>query len=202
MGKPINLNANGSMDARSAPDQVQTGDLRYIQNVRMSTKGRRCRVSGFDKLLTAETYNNADLHDQLLTVTGFESRLPVTFLFEATSTRKATKLIAGTSQGLYALNAATKNWKVLADIYGTDDTRWRAAQLQDAVIFSNNLDALVYWQFDQSITEEDDQSVAPIPDLQDEIEITKAGTVVSWRGHIFLMNVVVSGTVKSNGVFW
>jgi hypothetical protein len=202
MPKAIDINNAGSMDARSAPDAIQLGDLRYIQNFRMPVKGRRCRTPGFSKLLTAATYNNADLHDQLQGITGFDDRLPITFLFEAISTRKATKLIAGTSKALYALNNSTKNWKVISDNFGTTSTRWRAAQLADAVIFSNNADALVYWQFDQGITEDGDQSVAPIPDLRDNIEITKAGVVVGWRGHIFLMNVVISGAVKSNGIFW
>lgn len=202
MPKAIDFNANGSMDARSMPDAVQLGDYRYAKNVRMAFKGKKCRAAGFDKLLTRETYNNQDLHDQLLSITSLAARLPVTFLFEATSTRKSSKLIAGTSQALFALNNSTGNWKVLADIYGNSTTRWRAASLEDAVIFSNNHDALVYWQFDQGVTEEEDQSVAPIPILQDTIELTKAGVVVGWRGHIFLMNVTVTGTVFGNGIYW
>jgi hypothetical protein len=202
MPKAIDINNSGSMDARSAPDQIQTGDLRYIKNFRMPVKGRRCRTPGFSKLLTQGSYNNQDLHDQLLSISGQASRAPVTFLFEAVSTRKATKLLAGTSNVLFALNTSTGNWKILADQYGTSATRWRAAQLQDTVVLSNNADFIGYWMFDQGITEESDQSVAAIPDLRDNIEITKAGVVVGWRGHIFLMNVVISGSVKSNSIFW
>jgi hypothetical protein len=202
MPKAIDFKPSGSMDARSSADELQLSEFRYKKNVRLSTKNKLCRAPGFDKLMTRATYNNQDLHDQLLSITGLDTRLPVTFLFEAVSTRKATKLLAGTSRAVYAQNVSTGNWKVIADIYGTDNTRWRAAQLQDAVILSNNFDALVYWQFDQGITEDEDQSVAPIPDLRDNIELTKAGVVVSWKSHIFLMNVVVSGAVKSNAIFW
>jgi hypothetical protein len=202
MPKALDFRPSGTMDARSSPDELQLSDFRYLQNFRLTTKNKLSRVTGFDRLMASSTPNNADLHDQLLSLTGFADRLPVTFLYQATSTRKATKLIAGTSKALYALNTSTRNWKILADIYGTSTTRWRAAQLEDAVVFSNNHDALVYWQFDQGVTEDDDQSVAPIPDLQDEIELTRAGVVVGWKGHIFLMNVTVSGTVQSNGIYW
>lgn len=203
MAKPIDFKPGGTMDARSSADELQLADFRYKKNLRLTTKNKLCRVPGFDKLLTAETpYNNQDLHDQLLDITEFDDRLPVTFLFQATSTRKSTKLIAGTARALYAFNNSTGNWKVISDEFGISSSRWRAASLEDAVIFSNNHDALVYWQYDQGITEANDQSVAPIPELQDSIELTKAGVVVGWRGHIFLMNVVVQGTVHSNAIYW
>jgi hypothetical protein len=202
MPKTIDFHASGSMDARSSADELQLSEFRYKKNLRLITKNKVRRASGFDKLMTREGFNNEDLHDQLLSLTDFDARLPVTFLFQATSTRKSTKLLAGTSKALYAQNVSTGNWKIISDIYGTDVTRWRAAQVQDTVIFSNNYDALVAWQFDQGITEDDNQSVAEIPDLRDTIELTKAGVVVAWKGHIFLMNVVVSGAVYSNAIYW
>lgn len=190
------------MDARSMPEDLDMRAFRYNRNFRLSTKRKICRTPGFEKLLTEASYNNADLHDQLLSKSGMASRKPITFLFEATSTRKTTKLIAGTDQVLFALNTGTKNWKILSDLYGTADTTyWRAGQLEDVVVFSNALDALVYWHFDQGITEASNQSVAEIPQLL-ELEITRAGTVVSWMSHIFLMNVTVSGSSRSNAIYW
>lgn len=187
---------------RSSPDELDFRAFRYLKNVRVNTKNKLCRMPGFDKAFTVESgYNNGDLRDQLLSKSGMVARAPITFLYESISTRKSTKLIAGTSQVLFAHNSGTGNWKIISDQFGTADTRWRAAQLEDTVIFSNNFDALVYWQFDQGITEANNQSVAPIPQLV-EIEITRAGVVVHWMGHIFLMNVTISGAVRSHGIYW
>ncbi len=201
--KPLTIRpaTGGGFDARSLPDEVDLGAWRYIQNFGVTSKNKLCRIPGWDKLLTQAGYNNQDIHDQLLNKTGFPSRLPVTFLFEAISTRKTTKLIAGTRNALYALNNGTGNWKVISDRLGGTNTRWKAAQLNDTVLFTNNFDALVYWQFDQGITEADSQSVATIPSLT-TIGITKVGTLISWQGHIFAMNAVVDGSVRSSAVFW
>ncbi len=189
------------LDARSNPSEVDLGTWRHLLNFGVTAKGRLCRIPGWDKFLTATEYNNADLHDQLLSETGFPSRLPVTFLFEAVSTRKSTKLIAGTQNALYAQNSGTGNWKVISDRLGADGARWRAAQLNDSVIFTNNVDKPVVWLFDQGVTEANDQSVATIEDL-DEIGISKVGTVIVWQGTVFLMNVTVNGAVQSASVFW
>lgn len=191
------------LDARSMPDELDLKAWRYSKNFRLTTKNKLCRMSGFDRAFdVASGYNNNDLHDQLLSKSGQAVRVPITFLFEATSTRKSTKLIAGTSKVLFAYNSGTGNYKIISDTFGTTTTRWRAAQLEDTVVFSNNDDALVYWQFDQGVTEASNQSVAAIPQLRDDLEITKAGLVVSWMGHIFLMNVTVSGAVRGHGIYW
>lgn len=200
--KPIELRiGDWSMDARSEVDDVDLKAFRYNKNFRLSAKRKICRSTGFAKAFSSDDYNNSDLHDQLLDKTGIDARAPITFAFEATSTRKTTKLIVGTNQALFAYNSGTRNYKILSDIYGTTDTHWRAAQLKDVVVFSNAYDALVYWNFDQGVTEADDQSVAPIPDLI-EIGVTRAGVVVNWKGHVLLMNVTVDGSNRSNGIFW
>lgn len=202
MGKTIDFKPGRmTMDARSNPGDLDLKEFRYVLNWRLKTKERLCRSPGFDKAFTTEDYNNQDLRDQLLSLTGMEEREPITFLFEAISTRKTTKLIAGTSRVLFALNSGIGNYKVISDQYGTASTRWRAAQLEDIVLFSNNLDALVYWHFDQGITEAGNQSVAPVPQLVD-LEITRAGVVIEWKGHIFLMNVTVSGQVRGHTIYW
>lgn len=195
--------ASGSMDTRSPVNLVPFGDWRFIKNCYVRSEKNLCRVPGYDKLLTKADYNNQDLHDQLQDKTGFASRMPVTMLYEAISTRKTTKLLAGTGRAIYALNNGTGNWKVISDQLGSAETRWRQpAQLLDTVIFSNSVDPVQYWQFDQGITETADQSVAEIPDLRDIIKISRAGVVIVWKDHVFLMNVTVEGTVKSSTIFW
>ena len=183
------------------PEDLQVSAMRYYLNVRLTDKNKPCRATGFDKHLTRADYNNQDLHDQLLYLTGFSAKLPITMLFEAESLRKSTKLIAATSRGVYALNNSTGNWKVISDALGNATTRWKSAMLRDTVILTNNVDPVVYWQFDQGVTEADDQSVSPIAILT-SIGITKAGVVVVWKDTAFLMNVVVNGSVQGNSIYW
>lgn len=190
-----------SMDARSMSEDLQLGGYRYVKNFGVTAKNKMCRISGWDKHLTRADYNNQDLHDQLQSFTGLSSRMPITLLFEANSVRKTTKLIAASGRVIYALNNASGNWKVISDKLGADTARWKAAELLDTVLFTNNLDPIVYWKFDQGITEDQDQSVATIPDLE-SVGITKAGVVLVWKDTVFLMNVVVNGTVHSNSIYW
>lgn len=191
----------GYMDARSNPEDVALGEYRYVKNVGVVQKSKLCRPSGWDKLLTKTNYNNEDLHDQLLSLTGLSDRLPFTFLFEAVSTRKTTMLLAGTERVIYALNVATGNWKVISDQIGSPGARFKAAQVGDVVVFTNNASQPVYWNFDQGITEANNQSVGTIPDLV-ALGITKAGTVLSFKSHIFLMNIVEKGTIRGNRILW
>lgn len=190
------------LDTRSPAGLLKMGDWRYALNFHVNAENRLCRVPGWDKLLTSDNYNNADLHDQLLSLTGKAARKPLTFLFQAFSLRKSTMLLAGTGEVIYALNTGTGNWKILSDQIGRDTSRWKAAQVLDTVFFSNGEDPVVYWEFDQGVTESDDQSVAQVPDLRDELKITKSKVIVSWKDHLFLMNVVMDGSVRSNYVMW
>lgn len=201
--KPIDIKpVTGFMDARSTPDEVALNGYRYVQNFGVTQKNKLCRIPGFDKLLTRSDYNNQDLHDQLQGITGQSSRLPVTFLFEAISTRKSTKLICGTGKALYALNNSSGNWTVLSDRLGASGARWKAAQIQDVVLFTNNVDEPQAWVFDQPSIEANAQSVTTVKDLHDILKITKVGTVVAWQGHLFLMNIVQAGQVRSNTIYW
>jgi hypothetical protein len=201
--KPLKLKpaVGNGLDARSPADECDFGTWRYALNYTVTSKGKLCRAPGWDKLLPSASYNNQDLHDQLLSLTEFSAREPITFLFEAISTRKSTKLLAGTNNAIYALNNASGNYKIISDRLGSTDTRWKACALADTVIFTNNFNPVVYWQFDQGVTEADDQSVAQIPDLA-EVGISKVKTVITWNDHVFLMNVVVNGSVQSGAVYW
>ncbi len=62
--KPV----SGIFDARSLPDDVGAGSFTLVKNASVRAIGRRCRRGGWIKLLDGanDTYNNEDLHDQLL----------------------------------------------------------------------------------------------------------------------------------------
>jgi hypothetical protein len=201
--KPINVEPmTGLLDTRSPASALAKGEWRYLLNFGVTGKNKAGRIPGWDKYLTRTDYNNQDLHDQLLNLTGL-TRKPVTMLFEAQSTTKLRKMIAGTEQALFALNPSTGNWKVISDELGAAGARWRKpAQEGDVVIFTNNLNPPVYWNFDQAANDGGDQSVSTIPDLADKFSISKVGTVISWKGCIFLMNVVQEGAVRTYRIFW
>lgn len=195
--KPV----TGYMDARSNPEDVPLGEYRFVQNIGVTQKSKLCRIPGWDKLLSQTDYNNQDLHDQLLSITGLSARYPINFIYEVTSARKSTMLLAGTEQALYALNNGTGNWKVVWDALGGGGARVKAATLGDVTILSNGKDAIRYWNFDQAVTEAGNQSVATVPDLT-SIGVTKAGVVVTFKGTMFLMNVTQLGSVVSNRLVW
>lgn len=58
----------GLFDARSLPDAVGAGSFALVKNWSVRSVGKRCRRGGWAKLFDGvlATYNNADLHDQLI----------------------------------------------------------------------------------------------------------------------------------------
>ena len=62
--KPV----SGIFDVRSLPDEVGAGSFTLVKNASVRAIGRRCRRGGWIKLLDGanQSYNNADLHDQLI----------------------------------------------------------------------------------------------------------------------------------------
>src|SRR5436190_15621142 len=62
--KPV----SGLFDVRSLPDEVGAGSFRLVKSMSVRAIGKRCRRGGWVKFLDGEneTYNNEDLHDQLI----------------------------------------------------------------------------------------------------------------------------------------
>lgn len=69
----------GSFDARSLPELVAPEVWRLLQNTRTTARGKLCRLPGWEKFLagvaTNRSYNNEDLHDQLLTLQTYYEKL-------------------------------------------------------------------------------------------------------------------------------
>lgn len=59
---------SGLFDQRSLPDDVGAGSFKLVKNASVRAIGKRCRRGGWTKFLDGvnESYNNEDLHDQLL----------------------------------------------------------------------------------------------------------------------------------------
>lgn len=198
------LPLTGGLDTRSLPQEVPFGSPRWSQNMTATAPGRLCRRAGWDKLLseTVGAYNNADLHDQLFSYTP----QPIQFLFEAISDAGTHRLLAGTQNRIYALDNSINNYNVLSDALGGTPTtscstvRWRAAQVDNTVVFTNGADAPVYWTFDSGITS-GTQSVAALSDFT-TLNITKVDVLYSWKGVLFAANVVADGVRVNSRIMW
>lgn len=206
--KPIELEPlAGFFDHRSPADTIPFGVWRYLQNMEMTARRKLRRAPGWEKLLTRTNYNNHDLHDQLTTLTSAAERQPITFLHQAVTPAGFSKLIAGTSKRLFVLNNETGNWRVISDLIGDglgtlcSDQGWRAAQVGYTVVFTNGLDAPIYHILDQPPLEPSDQSVTEIPDLE-EIGLTMAKTVFSYKGIIIFGNVTMDGERFAHRLVW
>lgn len=228
----------GLLDNRSDPDLMPPYSFRYRMNWWATEKNKCQRLPGFEKLFSNGSYNNEDLHDQLLdlqtyyeddgdpntsdeTVADWPSdlcsgpiltrttgRQPISFLFKATSTFGSRALLAGTESRIYRMNNGTGNWKMIADGKGegTSDgscpsRRFRAAQLDDAVIFTNDYNKPFYWLFDQLTTGCGMQAVQDLPDI-DTIGLTRAKHVWQFRKVVFLANVEMDGQRYANRIVW
>ena len=133
-------------------------------------------------------------------------RQPVTFLFAAKSTTGQRKMLAGTQNRIYVMDEGKGNWQIIADAYGGEPgtglhRKWSAAQVNDAIIFTNNYDPPLAYILDSPIQGCAMQAVQTIETL-DGIGLTKAGVVASWKGTIFLADVEMDGDRVEYRVVW
>lgn len=203
--RPVDIRpVTGLMDSRSNPNDVPFGGYRFVENMAVTQRGKLCRMMGWIKAFgDSEVYNNQDLHDQLFGYT----RQNITLLHEAVTPAGFSKLFAGTQNRIYAFNPSSGNWKVISDLLGGEaqsgcaEKRFYADSLGDTVILTNGVDKIMAHVIDQPAIEDNDQSVATIPDLE-ELNITRAKVVISWENHIFLMNVFQDGKWHPNRIIW
>lgn len=135
------------------------------------------------------------------------SREPITFQKEFVSSSGVRKLVVGTHSRLYNYNSSTENWQVIADGWGGTFSldckmrRWRAAQVGDTVIFTNDYDPPQYWILDSGPMGCVMQAIRPVPDLVD-LRITQAKAIVAWRGLVFLGDITMDGRRYPNRIIW
>lgn len=185
----------GGLDTRSRPADLAPGSFRWKQCWQVTVDGKLCRRAGWGRsfpdllydrngiLLTDPAaiaggviYHNHDHHHQGAT------REPITMLFESTDSSGVRRLFDGTQSRISLLNADTGYWTDILTGKGATGSRWKAAELQDVVIFTNNIDDVQAYKIGP-------QTIAPIPDLVSTLKVRKAKVVIQYSGFIFLMNL-------------
>lgn len=143
-----------------------------------------------------------DCYDDLQTRPGCKEPISMLFSFE---TEESRKLIAATESRIYEQNEGLGNWRIIADGLGSkaDDevepcaekvqcgcggSRFSAAQLGGWVIFTNGIDPVLAYRAGDTESGCDLVSAFAIPDLVG-LGVTRAKTVASWKGFVFLGGV-------------
>ena len=210
----------GPMNSLTPLDLLNDKQFRYIKNFRVDGAGRLKRAGGFKALFDDGNYNvsgtiknNSDLHDQLgskQTPTN-TTREPITLLYEFESGSGSRKLIAATKSRIYALNQRSRNWVLIGDnggggyAQGTSasfsTTKFKAAQLGNNIVFTNNYDQPLNWYFDANPKRADKNLVETIPDLV-KLKITKAAHISEYKGFMFLADLEEATTQQVSKVQW
>jgi hypothetical protein len=210
----------GPMNSLTPLDLLNDKQFRYIKNFRVDGAGRLKRAGGFKALFDDGNYNvsgtiknNSDLHDQLgskQTPTN-TTREPITLLYEFESGSGSRKLIAATKSRIYALNQRSRNWVLIGDNggggYGQgtsasfSTTKFKAAQLGNNIVFTNNYDQPLNWYFDANPKRSDKNLVQAIPDLV-KLKITKAAHISEYKGFMFLADLEEATTQQVAKVQW
>tara|TARA_Y100000310_G_scaffold299810_1_gene334950 strand:+ start:678 stop:3884 length:3207 start_codon:yes stop_codon:yes gene_type:complete len=157
--------------------------------------------------------NNSDLHDQLGSKESPSNTIkePITLLFEFESGGGSRKLIAASKSRIYALSQRSRNWVIIGDNGGvgyaegisTDytTTKFKAAQLGNNIVFTNNYDEPLFWFFDSNPELANKNLAQNIPDLG-KLKITKAAHISEYKGFMFLGNLEENSTQQISKVQW
>jgi len=135
-----------------------------------------------------------------------QGREYITLLYQAVSTSGGRYWIVGTQSRLYELSVATGAYRLLGDGWGgaTSDTlatRFRVGQVKDTLIFTNDVDQSFSYTLGDEVNGCAMRATREIPDLE-IIKLSKAKDVISFKGHIILLNVAMDGGRLENRFVW
>lgn len=194
---------SGALDTRTQPEEVAIGAWRWKQNCRLTSGTKLCRREGFEKAFNSQVYVNGDLHDQSYVngqnqVVAATPEFP-TLLFSAVDNSGARYLYAGTLNRIYLYNEGLGTWSNLlsfgfGEVPGISQSRWKADELQEVVVFTNNLSVVQY-------TNVGSGTVQSIPELT-SLGVATAGVVIQFAGFMLLMDVVQGSTRTSSRILW
>lgn len=203
----VSLRPATGLDTRSRPADITPGWFRWKENLSVSQDGKLGRRDGFGRafsdliydnagvLLSAPgthsgaVYHNPDLHHQ------GQTRFAPTLLFESTDNIGVRRLFAGTQNSVFLLNESTAYWNTIISGKGSTGAYWQAAELQNVVVLTNDVDNVQAYSIDSN-------TVSEIPELKNTVKITKARVVVQFNGFILVMNVVADGKRQRSRIQW
>jgi hypothetical protein len=120
----------------------------------------------------------------------------------------STAMLAGTRSRLYCNTGLDGNWRLLrtkAGGYRTEtgvpETRWRSAQVGNIVLLTNGVDRPEWWSIGTSADPATGNSTELIEDLV-ALDISSVRVIGSWRGFVFIGNVVSEGNTYANRIYW
>jgi len=193
-----NFRADGSGKLKRAGGfKALLDDENYPFSCSNSSYTTKSACEGASPAETWSNKNNTDLHDQLGSKESPTNSINehVTMLYEFESGGGPRKLIAATASRIYALGQRSKNWVLIGDNNGSgygggisaaySTVKFKAAQLGNNIIFTNNYDEPLYWFFDTQHDKSSKELVQAIPDLV-KLKITKANLISEYKGFIFL----------------
>lgn len=201
----------GVFDARSAADEKPAGSFAWKENFAVNPDGRLARALGWTRAFPAVCYGNGDWHDQGVSTADRE---PPTLLFSSVANDGKRRLFMGTKTRLFVYDPLASfgvggkgdYTQLTGGPFGNDgsdsltQTRFHAAELQNKVVFTNNLDLVQIHTLGTT-------TVAPITSLATAGEpgalaITAAKVVIQFAGIMFLMNTVEGGTRFPSRIRW
>lgn len=181
----------GALNNRARPSDLAPGEFRWKLNLAINSTGRLSRRDGFQRfgLSSESAFVNQDHHHR------GRVRHPITYAFESTSSDGTRQLFDATDHEVSVLDMDAGLWLDLATgMGGGNGARWKAAELQDVVIWTNNVDTVRSHSL--GTTEFD-----PIADLT-ALNVTKAKIAIQFGGFILLLNIEQDGKRHSSRVMW
>lgn len=138
-------------------------------------------------------------------------REAITALFPVNSVGGRRRLIAATRSRIYVNDDKNGNWRILADGLGggcerDDDCtcspkRFKIAALGNTVLFTNGIDPVLSWEFDDAPGGVFFWSADYVAQLR-QLDIDTADVVQAWNGFAFIANVTENGDRFASRVYW
>lgn len=142
---------------------------------------------------------------------GHTCRESVTFLKSVTAVSGARRLLAGTHSRLYVSDDSGGNWRILADGLGgacsptqlcdCSPVRMTGATLGNFTVLTNNVDEVLFWQFDVGPDGCYHWSADYVQDLR-TLAVSRAAGVCEFQGLLILWDVRMNGQDFPNRILW
>lgn len=199
---------NGIMDSRSNPESMPPDSLRFKLNMAVDEDGRLTRRPGWARFLDTlnSTYKNEDWHDQGDCFNLSPTRENVTRLHEHISTAGARRLFLGTMSRVAVLDQRNGEWITIGRDFGPTgsdlNTRWKVASNGNDLVFVNGYDKPQIYTAGNLPGTCGENMMSTIDELEDDIKMTRANYVASFRGYTILLGTFEDGTDYPSRVRW